>query len=276
MKISGFSIVKNAIALEYPVVESVLSLLPLVDEYVVLVGKSEDGTVDLLRSLGNDKIRIIEDEWRDEQRHGGELFSRLTNAALAQCTGEWAFYLQADEVIHEQDLPALQRVLAEESGHPRTKAVAMRIRNFHGDYWTYDPYSHRKVVRIIRNDGTLASTGDAVGFRLKSDGDGRLIQHALPDAVRWLNEVHLFHYSWVKSRPSLVTKQNLMEQHYYGDGARVFTDHQMGCGYARFRGRHPEVMSQRIARFEPPFKPYPNRWLDPRFYLHLLHHGYKR
>lgn len=240
-----------------------------------MVGKPDEGTPDLVRGIGSRKLRVVENEWCDERRRGGELVSELTNMALAECTGDWAFYLQADEVIHEQALPVLERAMEDKLGDAKTRAVGMRIRNFHGDYWTFNPYAHRKVVRMIRNDGSPASAGDAVSFYSLNQPDRRLIQYANPEAVHWLNRVHIFHYSWVKDRRSLLAKKNLMEEHYYGDAAQVFTDYELDYWYKRFRGSHPRVMSQRIAQFESPLPPYPNRWLNPRFYAYLFRHGYK-
>ena len=49
MKVSGFTFVRNAVKYDYPVVESIASILPLCDEVVVAVGQSEDGTRALIR-----------------------------------------------------------------------------------------------------------------------------------------------------------------------------------------------------------------------------------
>jgi hypothetical protein len=39
MKISGFSFVRNGIKLYYPVIESIQSILPICDEFIIAVGK---------------------------------------------------------------------------------------------------------------------------------------------------------------------------------------------------------------------------------------------
>src|SRR3990167_3445417 len=109
MKISGFTIARNAIKFNYPILESIRSILPICDEFIVNVGDSEDGTLDLIKSIKSDKIRIIQSVWDLSQ--GSEVLSQQTNLALRECTGEWAFYLQSDEVIHERDLPRLKSVM---------------------------------------------------------------------------------------------------------------------------------------------------------------------
>lgn len=275
LKISAFTIVKNAVLLEYPLVESILSILPIVDEYVVLVGRSDDDTLEKVKAIGNPKIRIIENNWCDDKKKGGEFFSDLTNVALKECTGDWAFYLQADELIHEKDLARLRELMEKHVGNEQIKAISLRIRNFHGDYQTYNPYSHRKAIRIIRNNGELESVGDAVTFTLKSSAERKTIQSLIPENILLVNDIYIFHYSWVKDKRALLKKNNLMRVHYEGDNALLTDVYLLDYWYTSFKGSHPAVMRERIAEFQSPFPPYPNRWLNPKFYLYLLKHGYK-
>ncbi len=96
MKVSGFTICRNAVKYDFPVLESVRSALPLVDEFIVNVGQSDDGTLELIRSMASPKIRIVESTWDDAMTKDGLLFSKETNVALARCIGDWAMYVQAD------------------------------------------------------------------------------------------------------------------------------------------------------------------------------------
>ena len=54
MKISAFTFIKNGQILGYPFVQSIKSILPIVDEFVVNVGNSEDDTILEIKSI-NDK-----------------------------------------------------------------------------------------------------------------------------------------------------------------------------------------------------------------------------
>ena len=164
VSISGFAFCRNAVAFDYPIVESIRSILPIVDEYVVNVGRSDDGTLDLIRSIRDPRVRIFETEWDETLRRDGLIFSQQTNLALARCKGDWAFYLQADEVVHEDDLDRIVRRL--ERSHPRREVLGLLFRYLHfkGDYSSVDPWSYHWEVRIIRNDGRLRSIGDACGF----------------------------------------------------------------------------------------------------------------
>ena len=60
MKVSGFTFIRNAIIYDYPVVESIKSILPLCDEFIVAVGNSEDQTRLLIESISDSKIKIID------------------------------------------------------------------------------------------------------------------------------------------------------------------------------------------------------------------------
>src|SRR5881628_445587 len=116
MKVSGFTFCRNAVRYDYPVVESIRSILPIVDEFIVNVGQCEDGTLELIRSIGEPKIRIVESVWDETLRKDGLIYAQQTNIALASCTGDWAFYLQADEVIHEDDLPNILQAMRDNLG----------------------------------------------------------------------------------------------------------------------------------------------------------------
>src|SRR6185503_20578247 len=104
MKITGFAIIKNAVINDYPVVEAITSILPIVDEMIVLAGDSEDGTEQLIRNIASDKIRIHRSVWDPALRKGGEILAVETNKAfdLVPADSDWAFYIQGDEVVHEQ------------------------------------------------------------------------------------------------------------------------------------------------------------------------------
>src|SRR5687768_16681264 len=104
MKVSGFTFVRNAIKYDYPIVEAIRSILPLCNEIVVAVGKSEDDTLHLIQSIGSDKIKIIQTVWDDSLREGGRVLALETDKAFKAISpdSDWAFYIQGDEVLHEK------------------------------------------------------------------------------------------------------------------------------------------------------------------------------
>lgn len=60
MKISGFTFIRNAVKYDFPVLEAINSILPIVDEFIVNVGKSDDGTFELIHKINDPRIKIVE------------------------------------------------------------------------------------------------------------------------------------------------------------------------------------------------------------------------
>ena len=281
ISISGFTIIRNAVAFDYPIVESIRSILPIVDEYVVNVGRSDDGTLDLIRSIQDPKIRIFESEWDETLRRDGLIFSQQTNLALARCKGDWAFYLQADEVVHQDDLGNVLKPL--ERVHPRDDVLGLLFRYLHfkGDYWSVDPWSYHWEVRLIRNDGRLRSISDASGFgRIDDPGERNL-----KDGPRWQlakSRTRIFHYGYVKDPSVLVRKKRYQasrhhevvperEQQILAKAAWQFDTYDI---LKEFRGTHPAVMAERISQ-SARLRPRRNRWLNWHFYREVFAHGFK-
>ena len=270
--VSGFSIVRNAVRYGYPVMESLRSLLPLVDELIVAVGRSDDGTLELVRSLGDRRLRILETDWDDSLRVGGRVLAQQTNLALAECRHPWAFYLQADEVVHEADYDRIRGAIKHWDADPEVDALRFRFLHFEGTYAYVNYVRYRKQCRVVRNDGRLQSVGDAAGFGRK---DGR------PLRVRRTG-AKIYHYGWARA-PHLLRVKTMAFQKLYHDDAWVreryeevpedyFSDVDIAF---RFRGTHPAAMRETIGAADwrvPPERrpPLGSPLLNPRFYAAWL------
>jgi glycosyltransferase involved in cell wall biosynthesis len=280
MKVSGFTFCRNAVRYDYPVVESIRSILPIVDEFVVNVGRCDDGTLELIRSVGDPKVRIVESVWDETLRKDGLIYSQQTNLALSHCTGDWAFYLQADEVIHENDLPRIVDAMRMYQRSPEVKGLIFRYLHFVGDYWSTNPWFYHKAVRIIRNNGEVESCGDAVGFHLKATK-----QYLQSGPREWLapSGGRVFHYGWVKDPKIMLAKKQEMTKVYHGDhpppseaklySQDTFEFEEYGI-LKEFRGSHPAVMKARVAT-SVRFAPRRNRWLNWRFYREVMRRGFR-
>jgi len=280
VKVSGFTFCRNAVRYDYPLVESIRSVLPIVDEFIVNVGRSDDGTLDLVHSIGDPKITILESVWDESLRQGGLIYSQQTNIALARCTGDWALYLQADEVIHENDRPRILEAMHAHLDNRMVKGLLFRYLHFMGDYWSVNPWFYHKAVRIIRNDGEVESCGDAVGFHLKATR-----QYLQNGPKEWLasSGARVFHYGWVKDPKTMLAKKREQTTVYHGDTppsseARLleregayFEDYDI---LKDFRGSHPAVMRNRLGASSR-LKPHRNRWLTWRFYRAILQRGFR-
>ena len=279
MKVSGFTFCRNIVKYDYPVVESIRSILPIVDEFIVNVGRCEDGTLELIRSIGDPKIRIIESVWDESLKKGGLIYSQQTNIALAQCTGDWAVYVQGDEVIHEQDLPALTRAMEANLDNQSVRGLLFRYLHFMGDYWSLNPWFYHRAVRVIRNSGEIESCGDAVGFHLKATS-----QYLQSGPKEWLADsgARMFHYGWVKEPKTMLAKKREQVTVYTdrlspADERQITSEDWIFEEYdilKNFSGAHPAVMRERVSRF-PKLKPGRNRWLEPAFYRAIAQKGFR-
>lgn len=280
MNVSGFTFVRNAVKYDYPVVESILSALPLCDEFVVNVGRCEDGTLQLIQSIRDPKIKIVESVWDESLRKDGLIYSQQTNIALSHCKGEWAFYIQADEVVHEDDLPVLRRSMERHLGDHAVKGLLFRYLHFIADYWSLNPWFYHKAVRIIRNNGDIESCGDAVGFHFKPTQ-----QYLQSGPKEWLaySGARMFHYGWVKDPKTMLAKVKEQVAVYHGNHpppqqAKLYTQETFQYeDYAvlkDFRGQHPSVMSARVAASRR-WATRRNRWLNWRFYREVLRRGFR-
>ena len=132
MRIAGFTLVSNAVLLDFPIVPAVQSLLDLCEDVVVNVGPAEDGTLDLLGTIRDRRMRLIRGQW--DARQGGRMLAVETNRALAEVTGDWAIYLQADEVLHEADSPLLREALADADRDPTIEGLLFDYLHFYGSF----------------------------------------------------------------------------------------------------------------------------------------------
>ena len=243
VRVSGFSFVRNAIHYGYPVAEALRSLAPLVDELVVAVGRSDDGTLELVRSLELPELRIVETVWDESLREGGRILSQQTNLALSRCRHPWAFYVQADEVVHEQDHARIRAALERWDGDATVDALRFRFLHFEGTYAYVNYVRYRKQCRLVRNNGDIVSVGDAAGFG-RVDGS--------PLRVR-RSGAKIYHYGWARA-PELLKAKTLAFQklyhdddwvaHHYGE---IPPDYLSDVDIAfRFKGTHPAVMRERV------------------------------
>ena len=271
-RVSGFSIVRNAIQYGYPVAESLRSLAPMVDEIVVAVGRSEDGTLELVRSLDVPGLRIIETDWDETLRVGGRILAQQTNLALEGCRFPWAFYLQADEVLHEDDYPRFRAALERWGGDETVDALRSRFLHFEGTYAYVNYVRYWKQCRVVRNNGQIRSVGDAAGF-------GRA--NGAPLRAR-KTPTRIYHYGWARA-PEVLKRKALAMAGVYRDDAYVTAraahtapDYLSDVDIAfRFRGTHPAVMADWIAGTAwhiPPERrpPFDTPLLNRRFYVAWL------
>ncbi len=250
----GFTIVRNAQKYDYPVVESICSILPICDEFIVSIGNSDDATEQLIRDIGSDKIKIIHSVWDDSLREGGQVLAVETDKAFdaVPARADWVFYIQADEVVHEQyHLPIVQ-AMTRYKHDLAVEGLLLHYTHFYGSY-EYIGTSrrwYRREIRIIRNNKRIRSYRDAQGFRLHD----RKLQVKLIDA-------HIYHYGWVKNPLYMSQKQTNFATLWAGDTPSTLPTVIEPFDYIQeidelkaFAGTHPAVMQPRITHADWIFK----------------------
>ncbi len=250
MKVTGFSFIRNAVKFEYPVVEAIRSVLPVCDNFVVAVGNSEDNTADLIRSIDEDKIRIVETIWDDspEMKKGGRVLALETDKAFRAVPddSDWAFYIQGDEVIHEKYLDNIIAAMTRWKDDRSVDGLLFNYLHFYGsyDYVGISPRWYDHEIRVIRNDRSIYSYRDAQGFR---KGENKKLNVKPVDAF-------VYHYGWVKE-PSAMAKKVINANSFYHRKEltdRKFInnmyDYSTIDALSLFTGTHPQVMKERIEK----------------------------
>lgn len=278
MKISGFSIIKNAVLLDYPVKEMIISALPVCDEFIVVVGRSEDGTRELIESIGSSKVKIIDTEWDPELRIGGRILAQQTNIGIDMISGDWGLYLQADELLHEKDLDEIRRFCIDNLDNPRIDGALFPYHHFWGyEHVVKSRRTYRYEIRLIRNDKSIRSYRDAQGFRkypspqAQNDGHpGKKLK------VKKIN-TYIYAYSRVRSPEDEIGKVKHVAQYWHDDNyidhkyrGKEYFDYNQVDILEKFDIRnHPLVMHDRVSRCKWKFE-YRKPYFTPKTYLLYL------
>lgn len=283
---------KNAHKLYYPMRYAIESILPLVDEFVVALGDSDEDDVTRreIMQIESDKLRIIDTVWDIEKYPRGMEHAHQTDIAMKQCTGDWLFYLQSDEVMHEKFLPVIKEGCERYLENKEVEGFLFKYHHFWGDYeHIQDTHCwYRKEIRIVRNDPEIHSWESAQSFRRIPGFDGsnyRQQENTYKLGVAEL-DAYIYHYGWVRP-PSIMqnkikafsinhkgrekVEQQIRERKYenifdYGNLSKLTS----------FKESHPAVLGPWIKkynwkeqlRFDGPFKslnPVKNKHDKPRY-----------
>ncbi len=246
--------------------QSVESILPLVDEFVVALGDSDED--DLTRAeiedIGSEKIRIVDTVWDIEKYPRGMEHAHQTDLARELCTGDWLFYLQSDEVVHEKDLEPIRMRCEQLLQDREVEGLLFRYLHFWGDYeHVQDGHCwYRKEIRIVRNHPEIHSWESAQSFRRIPDFDGLNYRQQEGTYKLKVAEVNaeIFHYGWVRPPALMQTKIKAFNLNHRGrkkleeqEVARHF-DRGFDFGnlskVTRYNGSHPAVMKSWMDRFD--------------------------
>ncbi len=226
-----------------------MSILPVCDKFIVCLGNSEDTTRQAIEAINSDKIEIIDSIWDDSLREGGAVLAIETNKAFDAITSDydWAFYIQADEVVHEKYYTEIRESMHKYLNDSSVEGLLFKYEHFFGNYkYIADSRKwYRHEIRIIRNNKQIRSYKDAQGFRIS--GTNKL-------KVKPLN-AYVYHYGWVKNPYQLKEKQKDFNKYWHTDewikkmvGEDDLFNFNCVDSLNVFRGSHPNVMADRIAK----------------------------
>ena len=270
--LSGFTLVRNAVQLNFPIVPAIASVLEVCDEVVVNVGKSDDETRDVVAGIGDARVRIIDSEWNLSK--GDDMLAQETQRAMDACRGKWGIYVQADEVLHERGARILKQLVGDWDRDERVEGMLVDYLHFYGGFERVatNRQWYRREVRCIRLRRDIRPYQGAQGFRVGPDY--RKIR-ARPTGAQ------MFHYGWARPAQTIREKLEVTKQMYPWASERL--DRELKRGTLKwipllrqFRGAHPAAAQSWIAAqgHEPPpaleparFKPahlrlYVSDWIE--------------
>jgi len=257
MKVSAFTFIKNGEILGYSFVESIKSILPIVDEFVINVGGSEDDTLEILKAINSDKIRIIESKWNDKMKDRGYVYGQQKMIAQFNCTGDWAFYLEGDEVIHENELNKIYECMNKYKDDSEVEAIVFDYLHFYGNANSYlwSPGWYRKAPRIIKNSIRSYAPDGLFWLVLDKNKRGRY-----PKAVH--SGATIYHYGWIRSEEQMNLKSEKVQQYWDKRHKQINYKEIDPQIIKEFKGTHPKIVQEWLPKDKGLFHANPNHKLS--------------
>jgi hypothetical protein len=237
MKISAFTFIKNGQILGYPFLESIQSILDIVDEFVINVGCSEDDTLSMIKSIENPKIRIIESSWSDSMQNKGYVYGQQKMIAQFNCTGDWSFYIEGDEIYHENDLKQIRKSMEMHLNNPNVEALIFDFYHFYGNTNTIlnSPGWYRSEARIIKNSVRSYAPDGLFWLVLDSNKKGRY-----PKAKH--TGVSCYHYGWARNQNQMNLKSKKIQKYWGKEHIEIDYTQMDQSILERFIGTHPKII----------------------------------
>jgi hypothetical protein len=253
MKVSAFTFIKNGQILGYPFLQSIQSILSIVDEFIVNVGESEDDTLSLIKSLANPKIRIIQSNWNDSMKDRGYVYGQQKMVAQFNCTGDWAFYIECDEVYHEKDLESIKKAMSKYVNDKEVEALVFDFYHFYGNANSFldSPGWYRSEARIIKNSVRSYSPDSLFWLVLDKNRKGRY-----PKAKKI--GIHCYHYGWVRSEDEMNLKSEKVQKYWGNNHQKIDYSKIDQAIIKNFNGTHPQIIKEWLPKDKGLFQADPN------------------
>ena len=265
MKVSAFTFIKNGQLLGYPFIQSIKSILPIVDEFVINVGLGDDNTLDEIKKINDSKIRIIQSCWNDNMKDRGFVYGQQKMVAQYNCTGDWAFYIEGDEIYHENDLDKIYMSMKDNLNNSNVEALIFDFYHFYGNGNSYldSPGWYRSEARIIKNSLRTYAPDGLFWLVLDSNKVGRY-----PKAKH--TGAKCYHYGWVRSEAEMNLKSEKVQK-YWGEKAKKIDYSKMDQSIIKeFNGSHPKIIKDWLPNDNEVFKADTNYKLSKKQKRHRV------
>ena len=239
MKVSAFTFIKNGQILGYAFIESINSILSIVDEFIINIGESEDDTLELIQAIDSNKIRIIKSIWNPNMQDRGYVYGQQKMIAQFNCTGDWAFYIEGDEVYHEGDLKKIKDSMRLHLNNPNVEALIFDYYHFYGNANSYldSPGWYRSEARIIKNSLRTYAPDGLFWLVLEENKKGRY-----PKAKH--TGANCYHYGWVRSEAEMNLKSTKVQKYWGKEPVKIdYSNIDQSIIY-EFKGAHPKVIQE--------------------------------
>ncbi len=265
MKISAFTFLRNGEMLGYPFVASIQSLLPLVDEFVIALGPCEDNTEAMIEAIGDEKIKIIHTTWNEKMHDRGYVYGQQKMIAQFNCTGDWAFYLEGDEVVHEEDLPKIKEAMLRYKNDKEVEALVFDYLHFYGNTNSYldSPAWYRKEARVIKNSLRSYAPDGLFWLVLEKNKKGRYPKAAHTGAT-------IYHYGWVRTEDEMNLKSKKIQKYWAKKHKKIDYREIDNRIIKPFKGTHPSVIKDFFPQEKGLFQANPQHKLTKRERRHRI------
>lgn len=200
----------NLLIMDYPFDAALASALAVCDEAVVIVGQSEDATRDWVYALqnehGRDRVHVQETIFQFDL--GWQ--ERWWNEAQALTRAEWLWFIDADELVHEDHHDRVRQALASEADLINVRFVHL----YATDHWQVAQgfltnntrLGRRSVDFRMVNLATNGRKASACAMRATLAGE-EINAHTYdgPEIVRLA--VPILHYGWARFAQALAISQ---------------------------------------------------------------------
>ena len=265
MIVSAFTFIKNGDILGYPFIESIKSVLPIVDEFIINVGDCEDQTLEKINNISSSKIKIIQSSWNENMVDRGFIYGQQKMIAQYSCSGDWLFYVEGDEIYHEKDLMHIRDQLEVNLNEEKVEAIAFKFLHFYGNKNSYlnSPGWYRSEARIIKSSIRSYAPDGLFWLVLDSNKHGRYPRAKLLD-------IYCYHYGWVRSEEEMNLKSHKVQKYWNKKYTKIDYSQIDQKIIREFKDKHPSIMKQWLKNEIGVFKADKNYKLTKKQRKHRL------